>query len=182
MSVKKNNIFLILLKFFFSAELVFFAPITEILCFFGWRGYPKKSVCFSKESSNGQVKSMHDFLSRIHTNIYFFTFTNKVAILAIDIGIQRIVHCKSFQNTCILFFFGVDLSCVAKLFSSCGWVSSLDAGGDDGPSPSLSEEANFPANSDYEGEGDHQFPGKTGTVRTWKMMKTKGHAGENCAV
>ena len=67
-------------------------------------------------------------------------------------------------------------------FFSCGWVSSLDAGGDDGPSPSLSEEANFPANSDYEGEGDHQFPGKTGTVRTWKMMKTKGHAGENCAV
>ncbi len=58
-------------------------------------------------------------------------------------------------------------------FFSCGWVSSLDAGGDDGP-PSLSEEANFPANSDY--EGDHQFSGKTGTVRTRKMMKAKGHA------
>ncbi len=40
----------------------------------------------------------------------------------------------------------------------------------------------FPANSDYEDEGDHQFPGKTGTVRTREMMKAKGHAKENYTV
>ncbi len=53
---QKNEFLSDFAKVLFSAELVFFAPITEILCFF-WGGRLSQEIgCFSKESCNGQVK------------------------------------------------------------------------------------------------------------------------------